>query len=130
MGDQQYQSLIRRVRQDKDSRFAEAAYYFLLDALDFTMFRLGRNSMEGEARHVTVEELVAGIRGFAKEEFGPLAPYVFRSWGVTATEDFGHIVFEMCDAGLLNRRENDRLKDFQDGFDFHQGFDEIESLRI
>lgn len=130
MGDPQHQSVIRRLRQSCNSRYAEAAYYFILDALDFTMFRLERDQQVGEARHVSVKELLLGIREFAKEEFGPLAPYVFRSWGITGTADFGHLVFEMCEAGLLNKRDTDSFQDFEDGFDFQEAFEGLDSSAL
>ena len=64
------------------------------------------------------------VKRYAQEEFGPLAPYAFRSWGVHRTEDFGAIVFEMCEAGLLNKSDSDSIADFADGFDFRRDFAE------
>jgi len=128
MEDRQLQPVIRRLRRQTSARYAEAAYFFVLEALDFTMFRLGRTRVQGEARHISARELLEGIREYAKEEFGPLAPYAFESWGVHRTEDFGTIVFDMCEARLLNRRESDRLQDFSNGFDFQEAFAEIGSL--
>ncbi|TAH38501.1 MAG: hypothetical protein EYC70_03760 [Planctomycetota bacterium] len=128
MDDRRLQPLIRRIRHQHERRYAEAAYFFVLEALDYTMCLLGKNRLQGEARHISGPELLEGIRQYAKEEFGPLAPYAFRSWGVQATEDFGTLVFQMCEAGLLNKRDSDRLEDFRNGFDFRNAFAEINSI--
>ena len=55
--------------------------------------------------------------------FGPLAPAVFRSWRVRRTEDFGEIVFNLVEHGLLGKTENDAREDFAGGFDFDQAFE-------
>lgn len=129
MDDGRLQTLIRRLRKQAGRAYAEAAYFFVLESLDYTMCLLGRNRLQGDARHISGGELLDGIRQYAKEEFGPLAPYAFRSWGVHTTADFGTIVFQMCEAGLLNKRDSDRLEDFRDGFDFEEAFAESESLQ-
>ena len=69
------------------------------------------------------KELLEGIREYAAQQFGPLAPTVFRSWGVRRTEDFGEIVFNLVESGLLGKTESDSREDFADGFDFDQAFD-------
>ncbi|MDA1259049.1 MAG: hypothetical protein O3A20_00345 [Planctomycetota bacterium] len=122
MDDRKLQPLIREIRSQNGRRFAEAAYFFVLEALDFTIFLQGKGQAPTESRHINGRELLDGIRRYAQEEFGPLAPFAFRSWGVTRTEDFGALVFQMCEAGLLNRAENDHPRDFANGFDFEQAF--------
>ena len=62
------------------------------------------------------------MREHAKELFGPLAAQVWRSWGVTGTLDWGHIVFLLVDNGMLNRQDSDTIEDFRDGFDFEEAF--------
>ena len=62
------------------------------------------------------------MRHYASECFGPLAAQVWRSWGVRQTIDWGHIVFLLIDAGLLNRQETDTIEDFRDGFDLDDAF--------
>lgn len=128
MDERRVEPVIRKLRQLHGRQYSEAAYFFVLEALDYTLCLLGKNRLQGEARHITGPELLDGIRQYAKEEFGPLAPYAFRSWGVRRTDDFGVIVFHMCDAGLLNKRDSDRLEDFRDGFDFDHAFAEIDSI--
>ena len=122
MDDRKLQPLIREIRALHDQRYAAAAYLFVLEALEYTLFLHGKSQAGGEQRHVNGRELLEGIRRYAAEEFGPLAPFAFRSWGVHRTDDFGDIVFQMCEAGLLNASEDDRPEDFADAFDFEEAF--------
>ena len=57
---------IQYVRR-RDRRYSRNAYYFVLDALDYTMTHLGRDQLTGEDRHVGGRELLAGIREFAAD---------------------------------------------------------------
>lgn len=129
MDDRKFQPLIREIRSQNGRRFAEAAYFFVLEALDYTIFLQGKGQAPAESRHINGRELLDGLRRYAQEEFGPLAPFAFRSWGVTCTEDFGELVFQMCEARLLNRAESDHPRDFADGFDFEQAFQEPVAAR-
>ena len=130
MDERKLEAVIRRLRHNHGGVYEEAAYYFVLEGLDYTMFLLGRSGLKGEARHLSGQELLKGIRRYAQEEFGPLAPYALRSWGVMRTEDFGELVFQMCEVGLLNKRETDRPEDFRNGFDFDEAFAASETLGI
>jgi uncharacterized repeat protein (TIGR04138 family) len=112
---------IAEVRR-RDRRFGRNAYYFLLDALDHTMVSLGRDTKTGEERHIGGRELLEGIRDFASDLFGPMASLVFARWGIRGSEDFGEIVFNLVDAGLLSRRAEDSRLDFSDGHDFAETF--------
>lgn len=110
--------LVRR----RDRRFSRHAYYFVLDALDYTMSRLGRDALTGEDRHIGGRELLIGIEDHAAEQFGPMAPLVFERWGVRASGDFGEIVFNLIDADLLTRRPTDSRLDFLGDGDFRETF--------
>lgn len=114
----------------RDRRFARNAYYFVLDSLDHTMVGLGRDGLVGEGRHVGGKELLEGIRSLAAEQFGPMAPLVFQRWGIRESQDFGEIVFNLVDAGLLSRREEDSRLDFADGLDFETAFDVLYQRRL
>ena len=72
MASDKTESIQKIVRSDP--RFGPQAYYFIFDALDFTLQRLGN------ARHVTGVELLRGIRGYAIEQFGFLAHTVLIEW--------------------------------------------------
>ena len=115
MASEKTESILGIVRTDP--RFGPQAYYFIFDALDFTLTRLGNT------RHVTGVELLRGIRGHAIEQFGFLARTVLAEWGVHHTQDFGDIVFNLVEAGLLSRSEHDTREDFCDVYDFEESFE-------
>ena len=105
----------------KDSRFARDAYTFVREALDFTQKLAGKET-RGTIRHVSGQELLDGIRKFALEQFGPMTATVFEEWGVKSGRDFGEIVFNMVEIGLLAKTDKDTRADFQDGYDFTDAF--------
>lgn len=100
----------------RDARYRFDAYNFVLEALNYTVRKLK------QSRHVTGFELLEGIKGYAKEQFGPMSRSVLEHWGVTSTEDFGNIVFNLVDARLLSKTENDSIEDFKNCYDFKQVF--------
>jgi uncharacterized repeat protein (TIGR04138 family) len=106
----------------KDGRYAPEAYAFLFESLDPAVKLAGRETAEGADRHVTGQELLAGMRQHASELFGPLAAEVWRRWGVRESLDWGQIVFLLVEAGMLNRQENDTIEDFRSDLDFDEAF--------
>ena len=106
---------------DRDARYAPEAYFFLREALDFTI-KLLKKPDKGPARHISGAELLDGIRQFALQEFGPLALRVLTHWGIRRCEDFGEIVFNLVDSGVLGKTEEDRREDFAGGYTFDQAF--------
>jgi uncharacterized repeat protein (TIGR04138 family) len=105
----------------KDLRFQRDVYLFLREALDFTQKLIGKEN-RGSIRHVNGPELLDGIRQFALQQFGPMAVTVFEAWGVRNCRDFGEIVFNMVEIGLLAKTEKDNRDDFQNGYDFTDAF--------
>jgi len=106
----------------RDPRFDREAYAFVRDALDFTVRRKAR-VQSGETReHVSGQELLAGLREFALQQFGPMVPTVFEYWGIQSTGDVGRIVFNLIDAGIFGKTDRDTIEDFEDGFDFQDAF--------
>ncbi|HEY5345535.1 MAG TPA: Minf_1886 family protein [Verrucomicrobiae bacterium] len=104
-----------------DSRFHRDAYLFMREALDFTQKLVGRENL-GKVRHVTGQELLGGLRQYALQQFGPMAVTVFEEWGIHNCQNFGEIVFNMVEIGLLARTEKDTRDDFQNGYDFTDAF--------
>jgi len=100
----------------QDPRYKPEAYLFVHDALGHTWARLDQR------RHVTGRELLDGIKYLALERYGPMARAVLNSWGVRTTDDFGAIVFNLVDAGLLSKTEEDDIEDFRDVYDFDDVF--------
>jgi len=47
---------------------------------------------------------------------------VLAHWGISATEDFGRIVFLLIDVALLARQPADRIEDFDRVYDFDEVF--------
>ena len=103
--------------QERNPRFHEKAYLFLLSAL--------HEVLEGleEPRHISGEELAKGVRGLALKQYGPMARTVLAHWGIHSTEDLGDIVFAMVECGVLIKRDEDQREDFQDLFDFEEAFE-------
>jgi uncharacterized repeat protein (TIGR04138 family) len=104
-----------------DERFHRDAYVFMREALDFTQKLIGTKN-QGKVRHVTGQELLDGLRQFALQQFGPMAATVFEEWGIRNCKDFGEIVFNMVEIGLLAKTEKDTRDDFQTGYDFTEAF--------
>ncbi|MBI4229531.1 MAG: hypothetical protein HY608_01720 [Planctomycetes bacterium] len=107
---------VRRIRQ-RDGRYAPEAYSFLLEALDFTVRRLGKARRTGDERHVTGSDLAQGVLDCALDRFGLLAEAVLAGWGIRGTEDLGEIVFNMVEDGLMGKSGRDRREDFHGVFD-------------
>jgi uncharacterized repeat protein (TIGR04138 family) len=105
----------------QDPRFTRDAYHFTREALDYTQKLISREN-KGTVRHVTGQELLEGIRQFALQQYGPMTVTVLEEWGVKNCRDFGEIVFNMVESGLLAKTEKDTREDFQQGYDFKDAF--------
>ena len=97
-----------------DGRYAADAYAFVMDGLDHTVRALD------ERRHVSGAELLTGLCRFARERYGMMAYDVIRAWGIRSGSDVGEIVFQLIDAGILSRRDEDAREDFDSPLDFKQ----------
>ena len=105
----------------KDPRFARDAYACVREALDFTQKLVVKES-RGGIRHVSGQELLNGVRQFALQQFGPMVVTVLKEWGVRSCRDFGEIVFNMVEIGLLAKTDKDTRDDFQNDYDFTDAF--------
>ncbi len=101
-----------------DDRYRLNAYEFVLNGLDFYM------TIIGEKRHVTGQEFSQALLKFAHKQYGPMSKSVLNNWGITATEDFGCIVYNLIMIGLLSKQPQDSLDDFIDVVDFSAYFDQ------
>jgi len=106
------------------------AFSFVRDGLAYTVERVHENpeSIPEASRHVSGQQLCMGLRDFAIEQYGLLAPSVMDHWNIRRTDDFGRIVFAMIDAGLMSRTQDDCIEDFRAVFDFSEAFSEGELL--
>jgi len=100
----------------RDSRYKIDAYNFVLEALNYTVSELKKS------RHVSGRELLEGIKQYARDQFGPMARTVLAHWGVNRAEDFGYIVFNLVEAKVLSKTEQDSINDFKNGYDFKKVF--------
>ncbi|MBU3958592.1 MAG: hypothetical protein KKE91_01875 [Candidatus Omnitrophica bacterium] len=105
----------------KDPRYRPDAYEFLMQALLLTQRKLKRNG------HISAGELLVGIREFGLDQYGPMAKAVLEYWGIKSTEDFGEIVFNMVENGLMRKTDADSRDDFKNVYDFNQAFDIFET---
>jgi len=101
----------------KDSRYKLQAYDFVLNGLEFYVSSLG------EKRHVTGQELAKGLLVFAMKQFGLLAKDVLSYWGITKTDDFGYIVYNMIEVGVMSKQPEDAVEHFFDVVEFDRFFD-------
>jgi uncharacterized repeat protein (TIGR04138 family) len=112
----------------RSSIYHPNAFKFVYSALRFTQEQLGRDRRSEVSGHISGPELLEGLRKLALQHFGMLSISVFKSWGVTSTDDFGHIVFEMIESGEMRRTPQDHLDDFFGIYDFEKVFREDYTL--
>lgn len=106
-----------------DPRFDRDAYLFVRDGLDFTVKMLKKNPQSPPShRHVSGQELLDGLRRHALDQFGPMSKTVLEHWGIKHCEDFGDIVFNMVEKGILGKTDKDSREDFKGGYDFEEAF--------
>lgn len=106
----------------REPRYSYEAYQFVCDAVNFTQERLGRTpgADEPEDAHVNGSELLRGACDFARQEYGLMAPIVFKLWGIRTTDDFGEMVFRLIEAEKLSKSEDDDPEDFRGLFDLEK----------
>lgn len=113
-----FHDLVERIC-DQDKRYKPDAYEFVLAGLNFTQDKLKRKT------HVSGSELACGLRDYAINQYGALAGRVLAHWGISQTQDFGNIVFNMIEKKLLSKTEEDSLEDFMAIYDFKEAFTDI-----
>lgn len=99
---------------NRDPRYAAQGYAFLCAALEHTM---KIQQKDEESRHVTGQEILAGLRDLAVLEFGPMALFVLNDWGIHQSEDVGNMVYNFINIGYFGKNETDNIEDFSDGVD-------------
>jgi uncharacterized repeat protein (TIGR04138 family) len=103
-----------------DPRYPADAYFFLRDALDFTLSAVSKG--QPSQAHVSGTELCHGVRKFALEQYGPMVPTIFDAWGLRTTRDIGELVFNLIKAGAFSKSDTDRIEDFENVFTFDDAF--------
>lgn len=106
----------------QDRRFDREAYFFLRDALDYTV-KLRKKLREGDSSgHVTGQQLLEGIRQYALKQYGPMVVTVFDYWNVQRCEDFGAMVYNLIRIGVFGKTATDSIDDFKSTYTFEEAF--------
>jgi uncharacterized repeat protein (TIGR04138 family) len=106
----------------KTGPYPAEAFHFVREGLTRTSELVHGPGGADADRHVSGQQLCIGLRDFAIERYGMLAPSVLAGWHVHRTDDFGRIVFAMIEAGLLSKTPRDSMDDFRGVFDFQEAF--------
>jgi uncharacterized repeat protein (TIGR04138 family) len=109
--------LLGRIRAI-EPRYSEPAYLLVLAALESCQ------QSRSNRGHISGQELAWACRDFAQRQYGLMARTVLAHWGIDGTEDFGSIVFDLIEAGLLVRNDDDSIENFDSVFDFRGAFDQ------
>lgn len=117
MSEADFWTVVEQIRSG-DARYSREAYAFVMQALELTVRDLP------ERRHVTAEELLAGMCRHARGRYGLLAHTVLTRWGLSSGSDVGEVVYHLIDAGILSRREDDSRADFDRGGDLRMALED------
>lgn len=101
---------------DRDTTYPLAAYRALNKGLDYAVH------LRKSPGHVTGQELSYGMAGYLKSEYGPFARLILDGWNIHGTYDFGRMVFNLIEVGLMGKQESDAIEDFIDVYDFDEVF--------
>jgi uncharacterized repeat protein (TIGR04138 family) len=116
----QFEESVAQILQ-RDSRYDGLAYFFLKDALDFTLKRVIETGGK-QGRHVSGKELLEGFRDHALEQFGPMAATLLDEWGINEGRDVGNMVFRLIEEQVFGKQDSDKPEDFDSLFDFDKEF--------
>ncbi len=116
-----FEEAVNRIEQ-RDPRFAPQSYFFLKDALDFTIQRIEEQE-NGHSRHVSGQELLEGFVDYALAQFGPMAATVMREWGLKNGKNVGEMVFLLIDERIFSKQPGDSLDDFKGFISFKKAFE-------
>jgi uncharacterized repeat protein (TIGR04138 family) len=106
-------------------RYSVDAFEFVRHGLNFTVQKIHgdtKNKAEIEC-HVTGRQLSEGLRDYAISRYGVMASTVLSHWGIRRTNDFGRIVFALVESRLMQKTEQDDVRDFEGVFDFDAAFE-------
>lgn len=120
----------------KDTRYTAEAYEFIRNALNYAHDELGLGKVDEEVvkasletegdlpeeAHLTGQQLCEAIRQYSITQFGFMAKTVLNSWGLNETLDFGEVVYNLIDIGMMRKSESDSKEDFAEVYDFDRVF--------
>ena len=92
--------------------FPVEAYLLVFDALNKCLLAHKKTRLEP----ISALELSQAMAEILRDGFGPFASHLLQKWGIRSTNDFGRLVYELVDAGLLALNEGDTIEDFNELF--------------
>src|SRR4051812_13750611 len=106
--------------------YPREAYKFVQAGLSYTVEKIHAEIADDPeaSRHVSGQQLCEGLREFALKEWGLMARTVLRRWKITATDDFGRIVFALVEHQHMSKTDEDDVEDFRNVYDFKSAFDQ------
>jgi len=106
-------------------RYPIEAFEFVRAGLNHTVLRIhGAAAREPDHQsHVSGQQLCEGLRAYALQRYGLMAKAVLNHWRICRTADFGKIVWAMVESKLMQKTEEDDIRDFEDVYDFRTAFD-------
>lgn len=117
MINEDFHSIVERICLE-DGRYKPDAYAFIMEALSYTQKKYKLTT------HVSGPQLLRGVKDLLLEKYGPMAKTLLDHWGISKTDDFGHIVFHLVDNKVLTKTEEDRIDHFRNGYDFKEVFEQ------
>lgn len=107
----------------RDPRYPREAYGLVRDALDHAQKRLAEKDKRRAYGHLSGPEILDAFREIVLAQFGPMARVVLGTWQLESTLDVGRVVFNLIEAEVFSKSENDQLSDFEGVFEFEEAFD-------
>ena len=108
----------------EDGRYRLEAVQFVRDGLNHTVNKCyGKGDNPANRRHVSGTQLCEGLRELALKRWGLMARVVLKRWRITATRDFGEIIFLLVNNNWMQKEPHDNLDDFENVYDFSDAFD-------
>ncbi len=127
MRNERFETAVKAIL-DEDTRYPAGAYHLLPSALDYTVRQVcmeHHHTQDGEVdhrQHVTGQQLSEGFRDYMLAEYGPFAKGLLDSYNIRATEDIGHLVYNLIKVGAFGKTERDSINDFAHVYDFEKAF--------
>jgi uncharacterized repeat protein (TIGR04138 family) len=109
---------------DEYGHYPIEAFEFVRQGLSYTVGQIhGDTKNKSDAScHVSGAQLAWGLRDFAVARYGHMAQAVLAHWHINRSIDFGKIVFAMVESKLLQKTDDDDLRDFDGVFEFDAAF--------
>ena len=124
MDDEKYKNAVFTAAR-RNPRHPPDAYYFINDAVSYTVNKNAKENKNLVSHHVKGPELIKGVLEFAVMQYSFMAPEVFRYWDIKSGLDIGHIVFAMIRCGILSASKDDAIADFDCVKDIQAALEEI-----